>query len=313
MEVRLPNIEGAEMNTLYIIGNGFDLFHDVRSKYKNFQGWLNCKDIEHEHFVEEMEELFPLSNRHGNLLWKDFEDALGKYDLGYIQKRFSGKESNPYFDEDYQRRAAQKMNDIVCKIPLYLREWLSNLDIKGMPEKLTLSPLGKYLTFNYTLLLEQVYRIPARQILHIHGDINNTESLITGHDKPYSMNGIDIKNCNTERSWENISIAVNSLVKPVEDNIQRHKNYFNSLSNIVNIIVFGHSLSRVDIPYFIEVIKKVSDNASWYFVVYDDSDIEKVQKFIRYTDKRFNEYIGEDRYRHKLKMENCNYCKIVNN
>ena len=53
----LSTLQGKEKETLYIIGNGFDLYHGVKSKYKHFYCWLNLND--HEEFVNEMEMFFP--------------------------------------------------------------------------------------------------------------------------------------------------------------------------------------------------------------------------------------------------------------
>ena len=46
----LSTLQGKEKETLYIIGNGFDLYHGVKSKYKHFY----CLVLE----IEEIKELF---------------------------------------------------------------------------------------------------------------------------------------------------------------------------------------------------------------------------------------------------------------
>ena len=36
------DLKGFEKEILYIIGNGFDLYHGIPTSYKDFYCWLNC-------------------------------------------------------------------------------------------------------------------------------------------------------------------------------------------------------------------------------------------------------------------------------
>lgn len=79
---RILDLMSGDNNTLYFIGNGFDLFHKgVKSKFIHFYSWLNLKDEEHEKFASNMESIFPQSGIHGNWLWTQFEEALGCFDV----------------------------------------------------------------------------------------------------------------------------------------------------------------------------------------------------------------------------------------
>ena len=40
MKVDLPDFKGQEKNMLYFVGNGFDLFHDLKTRYIDFHDWL---------------------------------------------------------------------------------------------------------------------------------------------------------------------------------------------------------------------------------------------------------------------------------
>ena len=56
---RILDLMSGDNNTLYFIGNGFDLFHKgVKSKFIHFYSWLNLKDEEHEKFASNMESIF---------------------------------------------------------------------------------------------------------------------------------------------------------------------------------------------------------------------------------------------------------------
>ncbi|MGL5964672.1 MAG: AbiH family protein [Fusobacteriaceae bacterium] len=45
--------------------------------------------------------------------------------------------------------------------------------------------------------------------------------------------------------------------------IRANKAFFNSISNVKNIYVVGHSLGEVDMPYFKEILKKVNKDTKW--------------------------------------------------
>ena len=51
------NLTNNKEKTLFIIGNGFDIAHDIKSCYKDYHDWLLQHDY-HE-FVAYMESMFP--------------------------------------------------------------------------------------------------------------------------------------------------------------------------------------------------------------------------------------------------------------
>lgn len=306
MEVNLPTFKGEERNTLYFIGNGFDLFHGVKSKYIHFYSWLNLQDEEHEQFASDMEEIFSSVSSHGNWLWRDFEEALGMLDVDDVHNRFSGKEDNVFYDEGYQKRASQNIHTITSKISTYLREWAKYINKSEIQQKVFLSPDSLYLTFNYTLLLENVYGIPENHILHIHNSINDTLPLITGHLTDFREKYNDNDSLNIERSKQNIIQEANNLRKPVDKLIEDNCSFFTNLADIKNIVVFGHSLSKIDRLYFTEVVKRVHDDAHWHFVVKDD-DTKAV-----YEHLLDDIYCNQKQYSRKIGHKNCNFIEIHN-
>jgi hypothetical protein len=304
MDVDLPNFEGQEQNTLYFIGNGFDLFHGLKTKFIHFYSWLNLEDEEHEQFVTNIEELFYSTGIHGNKLWSNFEEALGKVDVDYIHESFSGEEVDKFGDEDFQIRAAQYFSHVTKKIPQYLWEWIGNTKISKATfhPSLHLNKHSKYLTFNYTTLLEERYDIPEIQINHIHGSYKKPP-LITGHGNYLPEKTEDPHSWNIEQSWKNIINEAKRLRKNVSEIISQNKAYFDSLENISNVIVFGHSLSQIDRPYFEEVIHHVKDGTNWYFVYYNEDDRKKYDRLIG----RYAPY-----QRKKIRQELCNFIQITN-
>ena len=304
MDVELPNFEGQEQDTLYFIGNGFDLFHGLKTKFIHFYSWLNLEDEEHEQFVTNMEELFYTTGIHGNELWKNFEEALGKVDVDYIHDSFSGEEVDKFGDEDFQKRASKHLNHVTQRIPQYLWEWIDYTKVSKAicHPSLHLHKQSKYLTFNYTTLLEERYNIPDNQINHIHGSYKRPP-LITGHGNYIPEKKEDPHSWNVEQSWKNIFNEAKRLRKNVSEIISQNKAYFDSLENISNVIVFGHSLSQIDRPYFEEVIHHVKDGTNWYFVYYNEDDRKKYERLIG----RYAPY-----QRKKIRQELCNFIQITN-
>lgn len=45
--------------------------------------------------------------------------------------------------------------------------------------------------------------------------------------------------------------------------IEHNYNFFNSLNNIREIYIFGHSMSEIDLPYFIEIKNKLTAPCFW--------------------------------------------------
>lgn len=79
-------------------------------------------------------------------------------------------------------------------------------------------------------------------------------------------------------------------VKPTKRIIEDNSRFFESLSNIKKITVIGHSLSKVDMPYFERVIDYVGDNVVWNFSFHSKNDIKRIDAFCRrfsiLTDRR---------------------------
>ena len=304
----------SDKNTLYFIGNGFDLFHGLKTKFIHFYSWLNLEDEEHEQFVMDMENIFSQSGVHGNLLWTDFEKALGRCDIQNVHTAYAGKEDTIIYDTDFQQRAGRYVHSVFDKIPIYLKEWAMQIDTKSIKQKLILGKSSQYLTFNYTHILEDVYQIAPSQIWHVHGDVKGNSPLITGHNNGYHKYYDEIGSDNIRKSYEAISEEVQSLYKPVDNIIKMSKDYFCTLNHINKVIVFGHSLSVIDMPYFKQVVYNVQDDTRWFFVVHDDNAKNRYTDIVTSLSDLFDfnktRAVCLGQYQNKIKAENCKYINI---
>lgn len=205
------------MTTLYIIGNGFDLAHDLPTNYN--PDLLNELIKLDDDVANAISELY---FQNDITYWHDFEKLIGKVDKTLINDLRNNIESNIqlfqdekdteiYFfgpeDEKYGDEysavdnalfsASQSHIDIdsalestpllqIGKIKATLNEGFKNMIInanaitKQKPRKPKLfnnfdRTNDKFITFNYTDTLEQIYGIPKTNILHIHGDLDLPE------------------------------------------------------------------------------------------------------------------------------------------
>jgi hypothetical protein len=87
--------------------------------------------------------------------------------------------------------------------------------------------------------------------------------------------------------------AINNTVGLIEDYYEnsakktseviiKNKSYFKSLEGIKNIVVIGHSLSKVDYPYFKEIIKYNTSSADlkWFISWYSSDGLRKITEFV---------------------------------
>ena len=91
--------------------------------------------------------------------------------------------------------------------------------------------------------------------------------------------------------------------KPVEIIIQEpiFKEFMQSISNVSLVVVFGHSCSQVDKPYFAEIAKNIKGDANWLFYVHNAENNKSVE---RYANKIKHEH-------QTLKITNFSPIKLV--
>jgi hypothetical protein len=283
----LPDYRSKEHNVLYIIGNGFDLYHGLNTNYFDFYNWAKEK---YPNFIYMMENLYTKIDPKDNklMLWKDFEEALKhnedlqkihEFTLDYV----SDFESLPI--EKQQTFASEEVKKTLDKITPFFKEWVNTFSEKYKDVKKIL-PLGKnskYITFNYTRVLEDVYGIDGNEhVWHIHGSVND-ENVITGYDTSLiseTIFGTPIE----EASEREILKELQKMRKPTETiYTNRPKAFKDPLYEINTIIVIGHSLADVDIPYFRYIIEPLSDynDIEWQFWVHKKEAQENIHERVK--------------------------------
>lgn len=309
--LKLPIFDGNVDETLFIIGNGFDLYHGLQSSYRDFHDWLI--KYRYTDFVDHMELMFPSLKNGELLLWQDFEAALGSCEPTEIHQNFFQGVNDGLFDLEIQKRVSERIRPTLDKIPKLLQEWVEHLpvsEIRIIPELETFGDRSLFLSFNYTLLLEKVYGVSPERILHIHNCIDNDRPLITGHRVYFDANNASCSDFNTMESVKRISSELNKLGKPVEKIIKEHQSFFESLGNITNVVVFGFSISKIDRLYFTEVFHHVHDDAHWFFVCKDEEAKRNYQQLVSGYNGSEKKKENGTRFTRKMMEERCRYIVI---
>lgn len=267
------------MTTLYIIGNGFDLYHGLHTNYSDFHDILSCHG--EEDLIDSMERYWGHYDvLHGeHTLWSDLESALGEYNVKDIMDdMFEGHT----LDIDHISSSIGEVDAEVTENFVPLRErlneqfssWVRSMDFSRISRKSLygFDPSGLFLVFNYTDTLEKVYGVSSSQVLHIHGDAGNlADELIVGHDKLYKEVPQEDDFYDRTEYQHQIANVINGLYKDTAKIISRHHEFFSQLSSIDTVVVYGHSIADVDLPYFQEIKKNIQSNGTWHISYHGDS------------------------------------------
>ena len=173
----------ADMGTLYVLGNGFDICHGLDTSPERFLEILKSKEIYNE--TETAKIVFARYN----VLWSDYESCLADIDLeeiaeeqmiapDYLSDHEYDRDGGIFNMEQYTeslswaiQESLELMVDNANRALVYKRPALRNF----------LNPNDAVLSFNYTSTLEQLYFIPENvQVCHIHGFRDNGEHLLFG-------------------------------------------------------------------------------------------------------------------------------------
>lgn len=296
---------------LFIIGNGFDLGHEMKTSYNEFKNWIN-KEFPNTRDPYTFEFAYSITMPDGEEYvseedlasflaycieetvgedWSDFENSLGMIEWKDIcSNNFEDIEDkegdilnfrNAYAREDFtanlnlNSQAFSKLFSKWINGISYPKEISSN---SFLTDDLKQSSL--FLTFNYTKTLENVYNISPDRICHIHGVQN--DDIIIGHGVGNSFDNEDNDDSDYDFGFEAIDEIHNSLRKPTRSIIE-NSYFLSDLSNypIKNVFSWGFSFSEVDQCYIREICKKFDTTAiTWHFHDRGNGEKEKFEKIV---------------------------------
>lgn len=279
---------------LYIIGNGFDIQHGMKSKYWDFKEYLDNKDAD---LVEKLEEYFG-----SDALWSDFEETLAYLDTeqiideckNYLQS-YGAEDWSDAYHHDYQYEVQQRIDLITDTLKQQFTKWVLSLTLPETANEnmVVVDKNAIFINFNYTDTLERLYKVAQDKILYIHNkaiDLNST--LILGHSRnPQNAQTLEelYNDEDTDpRVAEGNKILDNYFVdtyKSTEKIITENTHFFDNLEELETIYIFGHSLSVVDRPYFQEIVKRIDkDKVVWKVSFHNKKDLIGFREFFKTLD-----------------------------
>lgn len=170
------------MRNLIIIGNGFDLAHDLKTSYPDFKADVkkNGEKYDLPHIISHNYLLQSLLNDEFDL-WSDIEvtyfDILTNFnDRAYLQKHY--RDVRLY-------KNIKELNDSFDKIKKYLEIYLTEIEqsfakIRNYEKIFQELDNDKtvVVNFNYTNTVKNYISHKNIELIHIHGELNNTENPI---------------------------------------------------------------------------------------------------------------------------------------
>jgi hypothetical protein len=266
-------------NTLYIIGNGFDLFHGLHTSTTDYCEILSFKDV-----YGTFDNAYEVFNGYGND-WCDYEKSLSYIDLDLIEEEILSY-PDYYSDRESDRDGTvwfvnEHLISLRKAVFGSLREMveMANNDINDSDKRINnvFKKAAAVINFNYTSTVEKLYEPNSIPILHIHGCYDQGEDLLFGYKEGnnskeyknrYFNPSDDGRNYYTDAQRESIAGFYDGLKKELQ--LKRLEDFLKSISNKVDqICVMGHSMSDVDGDYM-EMIDSITNPRKWFISQYNN-------------------------------------------
>lgn len=309
-------VRRIHLKKFFIIGNGFDIQHGIKSKYSDFHSFMRSMYVNKEIMDNSFNDFFP---------WRysvpKSRGVLGKFDdselinvfgfLDYCLTKSENKESlfnfyvnsdwssvestlanldlYEFFREEYYQPTHSSEEDKAYDIAecfKYLYKvfwiWVKEIEIDSVVpidafQELFDCENDIFFTFNYTRTLEDVYG--AKQVRHVHGE--QGKRLLFGHEKVTDINGYCCKNGIPDYCDHAIKVLMEITEKDTEKNSCNLALYYSFLDkDITDIYSYGFSFSDVDLPYIRDICKAIdTSKIVWHLSDFDSN--EKREDFVR--------------------------------
>lgn len=285
-------VKNEDIESLYIIGNGFDLHHKIQCKYSDFHKWLCLNNPMLEN------RLFQVYELHHNDFWSSFETNLGALTVesileGYVYApmlifaKHANGDMIALETDNYTGSIGEigyTLERLFNNLQIAFADWISQLEGANPIYKVQIDKSkSSFISFNYTQTLEQIYGVNPSDILYIHGCSARNNNLIFGHNLTPEKLLENWRNNYSEEELETLIEAANEMsiiFKDVNGIINRHTAYWEAIRNIQRIHIWGLSLSEVDMPYISHIRTIVSNDVEWAFSWLTKTDKKMGKKVI---------------------------------
>lgn len=288
------------MSNLFIIGNGFDLAHGMKTKYSDFKqflinNYLDGKYIPYsfcdvpqttlmpdgdEQYDEKdvVKSILKILDETEGVDWNNVESSLGYLQYSHFldDYDFCDPEDDNYMRDTYYRNQdlSGQLCGALCQINNYFHEWIKTIKIAPISKtefRELINPQNDlFINFNYTSTLQDLYNI--KNVCHIHGTVN--DKIYFGHGESACPRD------EYEKYWFGAESSLECLHFDLRKNtveaFNNHKDFFNDLQMLasnssLNIYSYGFSFSKVDRYYLIKICEIIdTENICFYMNNHDD-------------------------------------------
>lgn len=276
------------MKHLYIIGNGFDIYTGLATRYSDFRLWL---ENSYPFIYENLQAVYDIDAE----WWNDFELQLGKLDVNKFVKKFTppekpideimaeierrkkleekyGSDMLPGYPDSYCAKCLRGMLDV---LHYCFEKWIEDQhSVIIKPQYLRIEKEDSFfINFNYTDVLELLYKIPEERILHIHGRLTRRERLIYGHNVFLSGSSMD-------HNEDKVCFELNKYNKNPYEHIYKHEELNEVVKDVEYVHIYGFSFSTIDEDYIDWVFKNVSNRSKWEISWFSEEDKSRIDGFV---------------------------------
>ena len=291
--IGLEMAEASGIDTLIIIGNGFDLWQGLPTSYSEFEKYyrlnrdrimrrLHIKPIEvvgddgDSFFISPVEVLygdpFDLSDLDYEF-WSSYEDSLDEIDDQRINFIF-GK------DRKGLKRIQKLAGEAKRILQAVFSDWVCSIRISKEDSVYRFPENCFIINFNYTDTVIQRFGVEERNISYIHGSAHDKESIIVGHSTHPETALPALKDIGGR--FEGLFYIEQALFesdKHVDDNFNCMASDIAlqtgaMIEDIKAVYVLGHSFGNADFGYFSHLTHIMNGKDEDPFEEFDDWVVE---------------------------------------
>lgn len=296
-----------KIDTIVIIGNGFDIWQGLNTSYSQFQQYyimhrdeiLNRLHIKKHVFINKVGQKIECSDVEiiygdpfdpselEDEFWNTFEASLNKLDAERLNLFFGKEKSGLKNMQRCIRNARRILREAFCN-------WIATINIEACDAEYEFGDNCVFINFNYTDTLLKRFSVKETKEFHIHGEASNRKSIIYGH----SSHPQEPEHMLTQFGGRFLGLYYVDRVlyetdKHCQDNIQVLCIFLalhaTMCEEIKNVYVLGHSMGPADIEYFDFLIRSSqvagTDSDSKEYEKMDIDSLDELNNRLQYVIK----------------------------